>query len=79
MQLFNLNREDYFIIDGDHLKTVYRLETIDGMYSRCFDDKGNLHHFSVGTPVIQVNKEYELSKKQQQVDDNYDGKPRSYR
>ena len=80
MNLHNLNREDYFIITGDVLKNIYRLETLDGMYSRCFDDKGNLHHFSVGTPVIQVNKEYELSKKQQQqVDDNYDGKPRSYR
>lgn len=76
MKLYNLNREDYFIITGDVLKNIYRLETLDGIYSRCFDEQGNLHHFSVGTPVTQVNKEYKLKEELSKEDISL---PRSHR
>jgi hypothetical protein len=31
---------------------VYTFEKLDGMYSRCFDSKGGLHHFAVWTKVV---------------------------
>ena len=57
MKLYELPRNSLFTLDEGELlnhkeQPVYRLERLDGMYSRCFEIvTGKLIHFSVGTPV----------------------------
>jgi hypothetical protein len=33
------------------INDIFKFETIDGMYSRCFDSAGKLHHFAAWTKV----------------------------
>ena len=39
-----------------HLTGVYKFLGLDGMYSRCLDEAGNLHHFAAWTNVIPWNE-----------------------
>ena len=47
MKLYELAHGSRFVLDG----VKYVLETIDGMYSRCFDQSGNLYHIGASTEV----------------------------
>ncbi len=47
MKLFELQRNTYFYFRGDR----YLLHRIDGMYSICSDDEGNIHHIAAFAPV----------------------------
>lgn len=50
--LYELNRNQRFTLENDI--NVYTLETIDGMYSRCFDEENNLIHFAAFTKVHPI-------------------------
>jgi hypothetical protein len=60
MRLYELPRMTHFKVDNgeilnhDH-QEVFLLDHLDGMYSVCYDDIGQIHHFSVNTPVIKVD------------------------
>lgn len=45
--LYELKPNTQFILCGEQ----YMLERIDGMYSRCFDENGNLLHIAAFTDV----------------------------
>lgn len=47
---YELPRNTKFLLDG----AEYLLETIDGAYSRCFDNGGNLYHFNANTEVSKL-------------------------
>ena len=53
-ELWQLPRQAEFVIKDDDTATKYWLDTIDGMYSRCFDADGNLYHFAAFTKVFKV-------------------------
>lgn len=65
MELYHLNRGDKFLLNESEpqipvdsntpdIQTVYKLHNIDGMYSYCTDDKGNVYHFAAWTDVETV-------------------------
>ena len=55
MKLYELSRDSLFMIDEEgYRKDIFRLEKLDGMYSRCYDDQGQLIHLAGFTPVIKV-------------------------
>ena len=65
MKLYNLTRDKYFTLKGDESKDVYQLETIDGMYSRCFKVNDNnyiggldtvCYHFQAWTEVEEHDR-----------------------
>jgi hypothetical protein len=45
-------------VDSNEFKTtdVFKFMGIDGMYSKCIDSDGNLHHFAAWTSVIPWTK-----------------------
>lgn len=50
VKLYEMPRNTKFLLDG----TEYLLEAIDGAYSRCFDNGGNLYHFSANAKVYKL-------------------------
>lgn len=54
MKLYELKRGSKFKLHG----VEYTLETIDGMYSRCFDVDGNLYHFGANTEVEDTTNDF---------------------
>lgn len=57
--LHNLKRGDKFKVDPDVLthnepQHTYTFDHTDGMYSVCYTEGGQLAHWAVYTPVIQV-------------------------
>jgi len=66
--LYDLPRDTYFKLaptdvvqvppDSNEfqLSGVYKFLGLDGMYSRCIDKDGNLHHFAAWTNVIPWNE-----------------------
>ena len=55
MKLYELPRDSRFNLVGDGSHTVFRLERIDGMYSRCYLGDA-LVHISVGADVEEEGK-----------------------
>lgn len=51
MKLYNLPRDTFFTIVGDESNTVYFLENLDGMFSYCKNEAGNVIHFSASLEV----------------------------
>ena len=54
MKLYNLPRDTFFTIVGDESNTVYfleNLENLDGMFSYCKNEAGNVIHFSASLEV----------------------------
>ena len=51
MKLYELKRNSYFIINDDPNKEVFLLESIDGMYSRCYNSDEELIHLAAFTDV----------------------------
>jgi uncharacterized FAD-dependent dehydrogenase len=51
MKLYNLPRDTFFTIQEDDSKTVYFLENVDGMFSYCKNEAGNVVHFSASLEV----------------------------
>lgn len=61
--LYDLERNTHFKLANDVVQVppasaefkytdVYKFLNIDGMYSRCSDKDGNIHHFAAWTKVI---------------------------
>lgn len=62
--LYELQRGEHFKLAGDDevkvppdsnefvFSDVFKFMGIDGMYSKCIDSDGNLHHFAAWTQVI---------------------------
>jgi hypothetical protein len=38
------------------INDIFKFERIDGMYSRCFDSEGALHHFAAWTKVKVIHE-----------------------
>ena len=51
MKLYNVPRDTFFTIQEDDSKTVYFLENVDGMFSYCKNEAGNVIHFSASLEV----------------------------
>jgi len=51
MKLYELPRNTKFTIDSDPEAGVFLLESIDGMYSRCYTSEGTLVHIAAYTVV----------------------------
>lgn len=56
MKLFELKKGDKIIVDGVTV-TFYH---VDGMYSYCTLENGDVVHLSVLTPVKKINDVYEI-------------------
>jgi hypothetical protein len=64
MKLYDLPRESYFTLIGDtqippearrpNLDKTYKLGNIDGMYSYCSDNEGNIYHFVAWAEIEKV-------------------------
>jgi hypothetical protein len=54
MKLYELARYTYFRIENDMTEDVFYLNHIDGCYSYTLDTQGNVIHFSVSTPVVEL-------------------------
>lgn len=65
MKLFELARGSHFMLDQyptqppgyqhpAHPDVEYILNNIDGMYSHCQDESGNVYHFAAWTEVSEV-------------------------
>lgn len=59
--LFNLKRGSVFQINEEGYEpNFFKLETLDGAYSRCWGlsgtPKGQLYHFAAWTPVMEYVK-----------------------
>lgn len=64
MELYNLPRNSYFKLIGDplvapearhpDLDKTYKLGNIDGMYSYCSDNEGNIYHFVAWAEIKEV-------------------------
>jgi len=60
--LHELKRGDLFKVDPDVLgikevQEVYTFDHLDGMYSVCYTQGGQLRHWAVFTPVIEIKGE----------------------
>ena len=53
-KLYELERDTYFTIRGGD--TRYKLHHIDGMYSYCTNDNGDVLHLSASTLVEEVDE-----------------------
>ena len=53
MKLYELKRNTKFILDGE----TYMFDHIDGMYSCCLGDKGNVVHIAAWTEVDELKNE----------------------
>ena len=51
MKLYDLPRDTFFTIQEDDSNTVYFLENLDGMFSYCKNEAGNVSHFSASLEV----------------------------
>ena len=51
MKLYDLPRDTFFTIVEDDSNTVYFLENLDGMFSYCKNEAGNVVHFSESLEV----------------------------
>ena len=51
MKLYDVPRATFFTIVGDESNTVYFLENLDGMFSYCKNEAGNVIHFSASLEV----------------------------
>ena len=56
MKLFELNKGDKIIVDG----VTVTFDHVDGMYSYCTLENGDVVHLSVMTPVKKINNVYEI-------------------
>lgn len=59
MKLYELPRNSKFqIVDGgtDFVAKTYLLKHIDGMYSYCYDDKGEVVHIAAFADVEKVDE-----------------------
>lgn len=54
MKLYEINRDSLFRIEGDETQDVFTLDHIDGMYSLCYDQHGQIVHISAFAPVEVV-------------------------
>ena len=64
MKLYDLPRGSYFTLIGDtmippearhpSLNKTYKLGNIDGMYSHCSDNKGDIYHFAAWSEINEV-------------------------
>ena len=51
MKLLDLAEDTFFTIVEDESNTVYFLENLDGMFSYCKNEVGNVIHFSASLEV----------------------------
>jgi hypothetical protein len=51
MKLYELHRNNYFVIENDPSQEVFLFDHIDGMYSVCYDLNKNTINFAAWTPV----------------------------
>ena len=51
MKLYNVPRDTFSTIQEDDSNTVYFLENLDGMFSYCKNEAGNVIHFSASLEV----------------------------
>ena len=51
MKLLDLPRNTFFTIQEDDSNTVYFLKNVDGMFSYCKNEAGNVIHFSASLEV----------------------------
>jgi len=51
MKLYDLPRNTLFKIVGDKSNTILRLERIDGMFSVCWDEHGEVVHIAASAEV----------------------------
>lgn len=56
MKLYELSAKSHFKVSDAYHDEIFFLEKLDGMYSVCYNDKGELIHLSIGTPVIPIDK-----------------------
>jgi len=56
VRLYNCPRQSYIKIDSDSTGTVYFFDHLDGMYSFCRDQYGNIVHLAAYIDVIVVDK-----------------------
>ena len=64
IELFHLQKGEYFTLDLSEPvavppasdvfdpKGLFKFMGVDGMYSKCYDSLGNLHHFAAWTKVV---------------------------
>jgi hypothetical protein len=52
MKLYELTRDTYFTLPCEDNKEVYKLDHLDGMYSVCYDQSGQLTHVFCSEEVI---------------------------
>jgi hypothetical protein len=62
MRLYELKRGQQFTIDEGKLlnnsnDAVYTFSRLDGMYSICITEDGDIIHFSGNTPVIVIKEQ----------------------
>ena len=56
MKLFELKKGDKIMFDG----VIITFHHVDGMYSYCTLENGDVVHLSVMTPVKKINDVYEI-------------------
>ena len=56
MKLFELKSGDKIMVDG----VMVTFDHVDGMYSYCTLENGEVAHLSVMTPVKKINNVYEI-------------------
>lgn len=55
MKLYELPRKSHFTLEDP--EEIFYFEHIDGMYSLCYNDKGEVIHFAAGTEVNPIDKQ----------------------
>jgi len=56
MKLYECPRHSYIKIDYDSTGTIYFFENLDGMYSFCRDQYGNIVYLAAYINIIVVDK-----------------------
>lgn len=54
MKLYELLQKSHFKLTDP--EEIFFLDHIDGMYSLCYNDKGEVVHFAAWTEVIPIDK-----------------------
>ena len=56
MKLYELQRGNRFTIHIDGDSMIYTLHNIDGMYSYCTDESGNVFHIAAYADVVNFEE-----------------------
>jgi len=56
MKLYELSRNDLFRIDQEGCEDMppLKFDHVDGMYSVCYNEEGQIVHVAAWTPVVKV-------------------------